>query len=278
MVGPDVGGFLESPNEELMARWSAASVVFPFARNHNAEGFPDQHPSKFKFLREHMARFIQQRYMLTLHFYSRFISASTSKGTVVEPMFFHFPNDGTSYVFDHQIMIGSQLLAAPVVKEGVNQHELYLPETSLWFDFFTGVSVPNGVLSLTAPWERVFFCFGREPEKSLDEGKVNLFVGLNEEGGAEGVLLMDDGKSIGATPATISCHVRDQSITLSSKVGDDLGQKFTLNLLRISAVGSVTKVVVNGIDWFKWEIDNHVLLIDLENRFDLLSDLSVKYL
>jgi alpha-D-xyloside xylohydrolase len=55
-----------------------------------------------------------------------------------------------------QFMFGPALLVAPVTEPGATKREVYLPEASGWFDFWTGTLIPAGNrLDAPAPLERI---------------------------------------------------------------------------------------------------------------------------
>ncbi|KAL0215768.1 hypothetical protein P9112_007952 [Eukaryota sp. TZLM1-RC] len=289
MVGPDVGGFLDSPTEELMARWSAASVGYPFARNHNAEGFPDQHPSMFVFTRKHMSKFIQARYRLVLYFNSLFIEASQSGGTVVRPLFFEFGDDPLAFEHEKTYMIGDSILCSPVLKQGISKHNLYLPSVSLWYDYFSGLSHDNGVVALDAPWDALFIfqrggsilfalnpLLGENLDSTLNRGKVDIYVALNEKGEAVGRFLIDHEESLQSRPTVVSSSVTSSSLKLRSQRGHPLSRQYSVNIIRVSSVDTVSLVVVNGFRWDLWSLDDGVLHIDISlKEVSVVDDLDV---
>lgn len=60
---------------------------------------------------------------------------------VYRPLFFEFPEDSIAYnddVLDTQILIGKELMSAPIVEKGVVIRKAHFP-TDTWYDFLTGL-------------------------------------------------------------------------------------------------------------------------------------------
>ena len=52
---------------------------------------------------------------------------------------FRFPSDLHTYDIDRQLLLGGELLISPVLDEGADMVEAYVPDAR-WFDFYTGNS------------------------------------------------------------------------------------------------------------------------------------------
>ncbi len=69
------------------------------------------------------------RYSLLKHYYSLFVR-NKGQGTVMRPVFFEFPNDEiclSDNVMDNQFLLGSELMATPVLRESENFIRPYFP-------------------------------------------------------------------------------------------------------------------------------------------------------
>ncbi len=65
-----------------------------------------------------------------------------------------FPKDTNVARIKDQFMFGPAFLVNPVTQSSVNSRELYLPENSSWYDFWTGDEVKGGkVINSAAPLE-----------------------------------------------------------------------------------------------------------------------------
>ena len=79
------------------------------------------------------------RYSLLKHYYSLFIT-KRGLGTIFNPLFVAFPLDSNNYVdeiAETQFLIGNNLMAAPILQQGVNSRNVYFT-TQNWFNLYTG--------------------------------------------------------------------------------------------------------------------------------------------
>jgi alpha-glucosidase len=137
-VGSDIGGFAEAPSAELYTRWLQAGVFYPFMRTHTAFGTPDQEPWSYGTYHEALnRRAIELRYELLPHIYKVMREASLTGVPALRPLLLEFPDDPNTYGMEDQFMFGSDLLVAPVLREGLTERVVYLPKGE-WFDYWTG--------------------------------------------------------------------------------------------------------------------------------------------
>ena len=137
-VGSDIGGFAEAPSAELYTRWLQTGVFYPFMRTHTADGTPDQEPWSYGICHERLnRRAIELRYELLPQIYNVMREASVTGVPAMRPLLLEFPDDPNTYGMQDQFMFGSDLLIAPVLREGVTEREVYLPKGD-WFDYWTG--------------------------------------------------------------------------------------------------------------------------------------------
>jgi alpha-glucosidase len=137
-VGSDIGGFAEAPSAELFTRWMQAGVFYPFMRSHTTFGTPDQEPWAFGTYHEALnRRAIELRYELLPYVYTVMKEATDTGMPALRPLFLEFPDEASTYDRDDEFMFGSQLLAAPVMREAQREREVYLPAGE-WYDFWTG--------------------------------------------------------------------------------------------------------------------------------------------
>lgn len=137
-VGADIGGFAGYPSGELFTRWLQAAVFSPFMRAHTEKATPDQEPWSFGTDFETInRRAIELRYQLLPQIYQVMEEASRTGLPALRPLMLEFPDDPQTWSRDDQFMFGSDLLVAPVLQEGANSREVYLP-AGQWFAFDQG--------------------------------------------------------------------------------------------------------------------------------------------
>ncbi|MFX1475562.1 MAG: TIM-barrel domain-containing protein, partial [Promethearchaeota archaeon] len=136
-VGADVGGFFNDCTPELFARWIQLAVFTPFCRNHTYKDTVDQEPWAFTAEVETISRhFIEWRYRLLPYLYDLFHDASITGTPIIRPLILEYPSDEHCYNIDDEFLLGASLLIAPVLTEGEEAREVYLPPGH-WIDYYT---------------------------------------------------------------------------------------------------------------------------------------------
>lgn len=150
--GPDVGGFMDDTNPELLIRWHQACSLFPFFRNHSMRHSRPQEP--WQFGPETLAALrgvIRTRYRVLPYLYQCCFAHWRDGDPVIRPLLYHYV--GPEYVdLDDQYLVGDALLVAPIlcgegqgpeiVRAGVKMWErsVVLPP-GWWFDLNRGAWV-----------------------------------------------------------------------------------------------------------------------------------------
>ena len=205
-VGSDVGGWEGSPTPELYARWIAVGALSPFYRSHVQTGTPDQEPWSFGEEVEDISRIhITWRYRLLPYFYTLFRAALERGKPLLRPMVYEFQDDLATHDLSYQAMLGPWLLAAPVVEEGADSVQFYLP-AGKWLEFHSGAleegpaTVETGVTLQALPlWLREGAIVPMGPEMMysdqapLDPLTFELFPG---PGKSSFTVYEDDGDSM----------------------------------------------------------------------------------
>lgn len=203
-VGCDIGGFIGRPDPELYTRWMQAASLSPFMRSHTVYDTPDQEPWSYGEETERRCReAIEDRYRLMPLLYSELHRSHETGVPLYRPLWLEFPEDEETYRRDyqHQFMIGSQLLAAPVLRQGQRFQKVYLPE-GRWLERSTGqyhegkraVIVEADLDSLPIFYREGSVIVTREVQQYVDQRDLEeLILTLTPGVGPEFELILDDG-------------------------------------------------------------------------------------
>ena len=155
----------------------------------------------------------------------------------MRPVWYEFPGDKLTYLISDIYMIGSDLLVAPVVKEGMRNRDLYLPAGTAWINWWTGERLEGGKQHrVDAPLDR-FPLFVRAGavipmqdtmQHTGEKSPVTLLVGAGIEAGQTTIadLHQDAGDGYGYRLSEwrrVRIEHRQGVITIN-RVGDFPGQ------------------------------------------------------
>lgn len=204
-VGPDVGGFSGDGTGELLVRWTQLGAFTPFFRNHSAKGTRYQEPWQFGPEIEELCRqAIRRRYEWLPYLYTAFWRCSLTGEPIMRPLVYDFPADPVVASMCEQAMIGRQLLIAPILRPGVTQRPVYLPE-GVWYDVWTDQRTSGGAWTVSAAsletipaFVRAGSVIPRGPWASSTEGLRGDHVELHVYPGdlLSGEWYDDDGQSL----------------------------------------------------------------------------------
>ena len=136
-VGTDVGGFGSDTTPELLARWVETACFSPLFRNHAALGTRRQEPWQFgEEIMDIYRKYVKLRYQWIPYFYDLFYEGEKTGAPVMRPLVFHYEKDENARQCNDEFMVGGNVLAAPVVSQGMTRRMVYLPE-GVWYDYWT---------------------------------------------------------------------------------------------------------------------------------------------
>ena len=143
-AGTDIGGFGSDTTGELLVRWYQVGCFSTLFRNHSAMGTRRQEPWLFgKEKLDIIRKYVELRYELIPYFYDLFHEHLSTGLPVMRPLVLEYEKDINTHNMNDEFMIGSQLLAAPVVEQGATKRMVYLPEGE-WFDYWTKERIAGG--------------------------------------------------------------------------------------------------------------------------------------
>jgi alpha-D-xyloside xylohydrolase len=145
-----------SDNRELFTRWFQFGTFSPVFRIHGKGEralFSDNWDSKTKAI---LLDYDNLRYRLLPYIYSLAWKVTSEGYTMMRSLAFDFRNDPAINSIPDQYMFGPAFLVNPVTEPGKKSRGVYLPESTAWFDFWTGQKMAGGqTIDASAPVETI---------------------------------------------------------------------------------------------------------------------------
>ncbi|MDC7286372.1 alpha-glucosidase [Blautia schinkii] len=126
-VGADLGGFAGDCTKDLLMRWIALGIFTPLMRNHarrntrRKECYQFENPGDFRNL-------LKVRYALIPYLYSEYMKAVLEDDLMFRPLAFDYRSDDRARKVEDQLMLGKDLMIAPVYEQNADGRYVYLPE------------------------------------------------------------------------------------------------------------------------------------------------------
>ena len=151
LSGADVGGFVGTPQPDLLTKWIEIATFQPIDRDHTEKGSGDQEPwvggAEPEAIRK---RFIEERYRLMPYLYTLAQEASRTGMPIERPLFLEFPDAaGDHHPIDvdpeaaGEFLLGPDILvAAPPYPDRLDTYTVEFPSAK-WYDYWTGQVVPK---------------------------------------------------------------------------------------------------------------------------------------
>lgn len=145
----DIGGHTGGTGDpktfgELYARWTQFGAFSPVNRIHTTKSpSVDKRPWEFDGeIYGALAEALRLRHRLIPYVYTMARRDHTESEPLVRPMYYHHPDVDEAYATPHQYYFGSELVAAPHLRErgdetNLSRRSVWLPEGE-WFDLFSG--------------------------------------------------------------------------------------------------------------------------------------------
>lgn len=132
--GADIGGFGSHATRDLVLRWLALGVFTPLMRNHAALGTREQECYQFENT-EDFRKVIEVRYRLLPYLYDTFVKAAQENDMYFKPLGFEYPDDRVAVATEDQLLLGNELMIAPVYTQNAIGRTVYLPEEMMFVKF-----------------------------------------------------------------------------------------------------------------------------------------------
>lgn len=145
-TGADLGGFGADTTRDLLLRWLALGVFTPLMRNHSALGTRDQECFRFEDV-EDFRHVIDVRYRLVPYLYSEYMKAALTDDMYFRPLAFVYPEDKFAVQVEDQLMLGNEIMIAPVYVQNAKGRYVYLPEEMKFVKFLPDGTIREEILS-----------------------------------------------------------------------------------------------------------------------------------
>ena len=140
-TGADLGGFGADATRDLVLRFLALGVFTPLMRNHAAAGTREQECYQFEDI-EDFRNVINARYRLVPYLYSEYMKAALNDDMYFKPLGFVYPDDKMAIRVEDQLILGNEIMIAPVYEQNARGRYVYLPEEMKFIKF-----LPDGTIS-----------------------------------------------------------------------------------------------------------------------------------
>lgn len=162
----DIGGYWQPqdrpPNDpgyqELYTRWFEFGVFCPIFRTHGHRAHNELWT--YDKVEPILLNYDKLRYRLMPYIYSLAWRVTDLDYTIQRPLVMDWRTDPKTWNIGDQFMFGPAVLVSPVLKQDATHRTVYLPESPLWYDFWTGASTKGG----------------REVEAEASLDRIPLFV------------------------------------------------------------------------------------------------------
>ena len=142
----DIGGFVGNPSPELLSRWMEAGVFFPVMRSHSEIHETPRFPWLFgPDALSAIRHALDLRYRLIPYYYSLAYETHETGVPLMRPLVMEYPNDPTVANLSDEWLMGSSLLAAPLLQPG-GKRTVYLP-AGKWYPLESNISTDGGQTS-----------------------------------------------------------------------------------------------------------------------------------
>ncbi|MCC8059483.1 MAG: alpha-glucosidase [Clostridiales bacterium] len=205
-AGADLGGFGADATQDLLLRWLAFGLFMPLMRNHSSLGTREQECYQFEDT-DAFRHVVGVRYRLIPYLYSEYMKAALGNEMYVKPLAFVYPQDKLARETEDQLMLGDEIMIAPVYTQNASGRYVYLPEEMKFVRFLRNGTISEEILGAGHHYVEIaldevpmFIRHGRcvpvaEPAECMEEIDTS-HLRLLGYAGAEYLLYEDDGISV----------------------------------------------------------------------------------
>ena len=220
---------------ELNTRWYQFGAFAPLFRAHGQFPLrevwniaPENHPAYKSIVYYNKLRYNLMPYVYTMAGMTHF-----NDYTIMRPLVMDYGKDTNVNNVGDQFMFGPSIMVCPVYEYQAREREVYLPETTGWFDFYTGKAVLSGKQTVDAPYEKIplfvpegaIIPFGPDLQYSDEKQPENIILYVYQGADGSFTLYEDEGVNYNYEKgkyAQIPFEYNDESKTL--KIGKRTGK------------------------------------------------------
>jgi alpha-glucosidase (family GH31 glycosyl hydrolase) len=141
----DLGGFAGANlDDSLYVRWMQYGAFQPIYRPHAQEEVPSEPVYRSEEAKRLSKKAIELRYQMLPYNYHLVYQNHTNGAPLMRPLMFEEPDNSQLFHNDDAYLWGDDILVAPIVEKGKKKKSVYFPETSNWYDFYSGEKFEGG--------------------------------------------------------------------------------------------------------------------------------------
>lgn len=179
-------------------------------------------------------------YRLLDYFYTSFHQASIDGTPVLNPMWYIYPSDATTWPIEHQFFFGDAILVSPVTDDNATSVDIYLPK-DIFYDFNTlapiqgqgkFISLINVNFTTIPVHIRSGVVLPLRMQSAMTTAELRtkdfeLIIAPNSLGMATGSLYVDDGVSLVQKAATaVQFNFTSSKLNVTGHFGFKTGVNF----------------------------------------------------
>ncbi len=281
------GGVGDPAWRRLYLRWTQFSTFTPMLRFHGTDTprepwqFGQAGDERGEF--DNLLRYIKLRYSLLPYIYSTAHQVRTDAQGFMNAMPVAFPGDSNTFDVKDQYMFGQSILVAPVLEDGVNGRNVYLPQfpEGKWIDFWNGYSYPGGTRQFKVAPMNVIPLYVRSgsilpwgpevqyaTEKKWDDLEIRVYPGSDGlfelyEDEFDNMNYKDGKYSL----IPISWNESSKTLTFGNRIGeyDGMLKERTFNIVVVSPEKGTGPLLSTGYDAVV-KYDGNEVSVNLEAR------------
>ncbi|KAI9462524.1 glycoside hydrolase family 31 protein [Russula earlei] len=265
----------ENTTETLCARWAMLGAFYPFMRNHNSDVSISQEFYRWPLVTQAAKNALETRYRLLDYLYTAFHKASLDGSPVLNPLWFKYPTDASTFDIDLQFFFGDSILVSPVTEENATTVTIYLPKDR-FYDFTTlspveeTSTLPTIPLHIRGGTVLPLRAAGAMTTTELRATDFQFVVAPDVSGKAEGTLYVDDGVSVVQEKSTsVKMGFAEGELCVDGSFAFDVGVKIaSVVFLGVETAPTVVTVSPGKGDVpFSYEAASNVLRVQVDIPF-----------